>query len=149
MVAVDASVRGVFFTAASGGAVPAVLLELSPGRALPIYIGLWEAISINNALNNDLLPRPGTHDLFMSMLDSYDIRVEGLHIDDLREGVFYARLLSVRDGGEESLDCRPSDGIAIALRAGAPITIEEAVVEAAAVDEADLPDYVDLASYLS
>jgi len=149
MAAVDAVVRGVFFTAASGGAVPAVLLDLSNGRSLPIYIGLWEAISINNALNHDLLPRPGTHDLFVAMLDSFGIRVTGLQIDDLRDGVFYGRLISVRSDTEESLDCRPSDGIAIALRSGAPISVDLEVAEQAGLDEGSLPDCVDLATYLS
>ncbi|QSZ67766.1 bifunctional nuclease family protein [Methanofollis aquaemaris] len=149
MGAVDATVRGVFFTASAGGAVPAVLLGLPSGKALPIYIGLWEAISINNALNDDLLPRPGTHDLFVAMLESYGIRVTGLTIDDLRDGVFYARLVSVREEGEESLDCRPSDGIAIAIRSGAPIAIEEVVAEKAGVEEEDLPSFVDLSTYLS
>lgn len=149
MGVVDASVRGVFFTTSAGGAVPAVLLNLPSGKALPIYIGLWEAISINNALNDDLLPRPGTHDLFVAMLESYGITVTGLTIDDLRDGVFYATLVSRQEAGEESLDCRPSDGIAIALRARAPIAIEEMVAEKAGVEEEDLPEFVDLSTYLS
>ncbi|MBP2147115.1 bifunctional DNase/RNase [Methanofollis sp. W23] len=149
MGVMDASVRGVFFTTSAGGAVPAVLLNLPSGKTLPIYIGLWEAISINNALNDDLLPRPGTHDLFVAMLESYGITVRGLTIDDLRDGVFYATLASSREEGEESLDCRPSDGIAIALRAGAPIAIEEVVAEKAGVEEEELPDFVDLSTYLS
>ncbi|MDK2973682.1 MAG: uncharacterized protein PWP08_53 [Methanofollis sp.] len=149
MAAVDVIVRGVFFTAMPGGAVPAVLLDLSDGRSLPIYIGLWEAISINNALNHELLPRPGTHDLFMAMLESYGIRVTGLQIDELKDGVFYGRLISTKGGTEESLDCRPSDGIAIALRAGAPISVDLEVAEQAGVDEGSLPDCIDLAAYLS
>lgn len=149
MGAVEVQVKGVFLATGAAGAVPAVLLALSTGRSIPIYIGLWEAISINNALNHDVLPRPGTHDLFVAMLDAFGIGVVRLHIDDLREGIFYARLISARSGAEESLDCRPSDGIAIALRAGAPISIEERVAADAGIEETDLPAFVDLATYLS
>lgn len=149
MGATEVQVRGVFLATGTTGTVPAVLLSLSSGAVLPIYIGLWEAISINNALNHDVLPRPGTHDLFLSMLKTFDIRVVGLQIDELREGIFYARLISVREGEEESLDCRPSDGIAIALRAGAPISVDDAVAAEAGIKEADLPGFVDLATYLA
>lgn len=149
MGATEVQVKGVFLATGTTGTVPAVLLSLSGGAVIPIYIGLWEAISINNALNHDVLPRPGTHDLFLSMLETFEIGVVGLQIDELREGIFYARLLSTRDGAEESLDCRPSDGIAIALRAGAPISVDDAVAEEAGIDEADLPGFVDLATYLA
>ena len=55
--------------------------------ALPIYIGLWEAISINTALNNEISPRPLTHDLFLEFLNRYEVTLKALHIDSLDNGI--------------------------------------------------------------
>jgi bifunctional DNase/RNase len=130
------------------GAAPTVVLDTGSDSTIPIYVGLWEAISINNALISEMLPRPITHDLIVDLFKRFDVTLDALHIDSLEEGVFYAKLLLSQGSRTEVMDCRPSDGIAIALRYQAPIMIEDAVVASAAVKRDDLPRMVDLKEYL-
>jgi uncharacterized protein len=130
------------------GAAPTVVLDAGIDSTIPIYVGLWEAISISNALNSEMLPRPITHDLIVELFRNFAITLDSLHIDSLEEGVFYAKLILKQGSRTEVMDCRPSDGIAIALRYKAPIMIEEAVVENASVKKDDLPKMVDLKEYL-
>ena len=129
------------------GAAPTVVLDTGSDSTIPIYVGLWEAISINNALISEMLPRPITHDLIVDLFKRFDVTLDALHIDSLEEGVFYAKLLLRQGSRTEVMDCRPSDGIAIALRYQAPIMIEDAVVARAAVKRDDLPRMVDLKEY--
>jgi hypothetical protein len=130
------------------GAAPTVLLDTGGESMVPIYIGLWEAISISNALNSEVLPRPITHDLIIEVFRNFEITLDALQIDALEDGVFYAKLLLRQGSRTEVMDCRPSDGIAIALRYPAPIMIEDTVVEMAAVKKDGLPGMVDLKDYL-
>lgn len=141
-------VQGVFMAVSEMGAAPTVLLDIGGESMVPIYIGLWEAISISNALNSEVLPRPITHDLIIEVFRNFEIALDALHIDALEGGVFYAKLMLRQGSRTEMMDCRPSDGIAIALRYPAPIMIEDTVIEAAAVKKADLPQLVDLKEYL-
>ena len=138
----------MFMSVSEMGAAPTVVLDAGGDSTIPIYVGLWEAISINNALNSEMLPRPITHDLIVDLFRRFDITLDALHIDSLEEGVFYAKLLLSQGSRTEVMDCRPSDGIAIALRYQAPIMIEDTVVESAAVKKDDLPRMVDLKDYL-
>ena len=138
-------VRGVFLSmSGQGAAAPTVVLELPGGDCIPIYIGLWEAISIRNAIKGEVLPRPITHDLFVEVLRRFNAAVTALSIDSLEDGIFYAKLHVKLDGAVEVVDCRPSDGIAIALRVHAPITVEEGVVSVAGKRRDDLPNLQDL-----
>ena len=148
MTAQRCRVQGVFMSVSEMGAAPTVVLDAGGDSTIPIYVGLWEAISINNALNSEMLPRPITHDLIVDLFRRFDITLDALHIDSLEEGVFYAKLLLSQGSRTEVMDCRPSDGIAIALRYQAPIMIEDAVVASAAVKRDDLPRMVDLKEYL-
>lgn len=141
-------VQGVFMSVSEMGAAPTVVLDAGSDGTIPIYVGLWEAISISNALNSEMLPRPITHDLIVELFRSFEIVLDALHIDSLEEGVFYAKLLLRQGSRTEIMDCRPSDGIAIALRYRAPIMIEDTVVETASVKKDDLPRMVDLKEYL-
>jgi hypothetical protein len=142
-------VRGVFLSMSEqGAAAPTVVLELPDGACIPIYIGLWEAISIRNAIKREVLPRPITHDLFVEVLRRFDATVTALSIDSLEDGIFYAKLHVQLDGAVEVVDCRPSDGIAIALRTDAPITVEEGVVSLAGKRREELPDLQDLDSVM-
>ncbi|RPJ50669.1 MAG: bifunctional nuclease family protein, partial [Methanobacteriota archaeon] len=93
------------------------------------------------------LPRPITHDLFIDLIRSFGLSLEELHIDSLEDGVYYAKLILSQGAHREIMDCRPSDGIAIALRAGAPIMVENDVVEAASVKKENLPRIVDIHNY--
>jgi bifunctional DNase/RNase len=142
-------IEGVYVVAMPAGISPVVLVSLSGERSLPIYIGLWEAISIGSALRSEVPPRPFTHDLFAETLQKFDIRLLAVHIDSLENGIYYATLLLSQDGHEVRVDCRPSDGIALAIRCGTPISVDDSVIEAAAVKKSDLPELSDLAGYLN
>ncbi|KQC03187.1 MAG: hypothetical protein APR53_01525 [Methanoculleus sp. SDB] len=143
------SVRGVFVMVSDQGTAPTVVLDVNEDACIPIFIGLWEAISISQGLRGDVLSRPITHDLFIELINRYAIRLTALHIDALEDGVFYAKLLFAGDRGNESIDCRPSDGIAIALRAQVPVCVDEDVIEKAGVDRKLLADMRDVATYFN
>lgn len=142
-------IDGVFMAELPGGYSPVVLLTLGEDRYIPIYIGIWEAISIGSALRKEIPPRPFTHDLFSETLQKFEITVRSLTIDSLEEGVYYATLLLSRNGQENRVDCRPSDGIALAIRSNAPISIDENLLDSAIVARSELPELSDIASYLA
>lgn len=141
------TVQGVYVATHDTGASPTVILGIDKDRCLPIYIGLWEAISINNAINKEISPRPLTHDLFIEFCTRFGIEVRQLYIDTLEDGVYYAHLHLICADREEILDCRPSDGIALALRSVADIVLAPDVAEGSAVTRDELPDLVDINTY--
>jgi hypothetical protein len=102
--------------------------------AVPIFIGSLEAQAILIGLANHKMPRPLTHDLLLSTLTELDVKVSRIEITELKEGTFYARLILNRNGTDVVLDSRPSDCVALAVRAKCPIFIDEGVV-----DEAGIP----------
>ncbi len=126
-----------------------MLLDLGGDACLPIYIGLWEALSINTALNNEIAPRPQTHDLFLEFLNRYHVKLRALNIDSVEEGVYYANLVLVDpDYQEEMIDCRPSDGIAIAIRCKSGIFLDRGVAESSGLTATELPPFIKLQAYL-
>lgn len=92
---------------------------------LPILIGPSEAYAISQGLEGKRMPRPMTHDLLKNTIEALGATVERVVIHDLREETFYARIYLNTERGEIDLDARPSDAIALALRADAPIYISE------------------------
>ncbi|NLN27594.1 MAG: bifunctional nuclease family protein [Firmicutes bacterium] len=92
---------------------------------LPILIGPSEAYAISQGLEGKRMPRPMTHDLLKNTIEALGATVERVVIHDLREETFYARIYLKTERGEIDLDARPSDAIALALRADAPIYISE------------------------
>lgn len=100
-------------------------------RTLPIFIGAAEAQAIALQINNVKMSRPLTHDLFKNTLDFLECRVKRIEVCDLKEGTFYAKLILERDGMEMGIDSRPSDAIAVALRADAPIYVSKTVLDQA------------------
>jgi len=126
-----------------GSSVPIVILADEGGeRALPIWIGPFEANAIAMRLEGVAPPRPMTHDLFASSLGELDARLEKVTISDLRENTFFAILSVASDGTQREIDARPSDAIALALRLGAPIYVEQVVLEKARLPEVQeaMPD---------
>jgi len=118
-----------------------LLLKDEEGRRyLPISIGPFEANAIALAVQGVETPRPLTHDLLKNVLDTFKAKLTRILIDDLREsgdgtGTFYAQITLEVEGREIELDSRPSDAIALAVRAGAPIYAMEKVLAAAGVPE--------------
>jgi hypothetical protein len=148
MTQVKCEVQGVFVAFNDATTVPLVLLADGDGRVLPIFIGIWEAVSINSAKIKEVLPRPFTHDLFVDLCAKFSITLRSMQIDSIDNGVYYAQLVLVSNHHEEYLDCRPSDGIALALRAEIPIFVDESVLATAGQKSADLPNIMDLATFL-
>ena len=118
--------------------MPILLLQSKEdGIVLPIWIGTPEGVSISAALNKTPLDRPITHDVILSVITNLGARVVGAEIVGIQRGAYIANLVlqpSVEYEDEENiirLDSRPSDAVAIALRAGAPISTTSAVMDSA------------------
>ena len=110
-----------------------ILKENERDRYLPIWIGPWEASAIAMRLQGLTPERPLTHDLFAAALEGLGARVDRVIISALAEETFHARLLLERDGQVVEVDSRPSDALALAVRAGGRIFASEAVLEQAAL----------------
>jgi bifunctional DNase/RNase len=117
------------------GKQPIVLLKTADGnKLLPILIGHPEAAAFLMKLQGAATPRPMTHDLFTEILGQLEARVVRIAVTELRENTFYALITVAVDGTELEIDSRPSDAIALAVRAGAPIFAAEAVIEESAIE---------------
>ena len=115
--------------------MPIVILKDKEGeRVLPIWVGIFEANAIALQIENIATPRPMTHDLFTEILGQLEARVVRIAVTELRENTFYALITVAVDGTELEIDSRPSDAIALAVRAGAPIFAAEAVIEESAIE---------------
>jgi bifunctional DNase/RNase len=113
--------------------MPIVVLKCAEGRqSVAIWIGMIEASAIAIELDNIELDRPMTHDLMAAMLTRCGVAVDRIEVHDLRDNTFYASVyLKQPDGVVIALDARPSDAIALALRANAPIRVAKKVVDKA------------------
>jgi bifunctional DNase/RNase len=117
------------------GKQPIVLLKTSDGnKFLPIWIGHPEAAAILMKLQGAATPRPMTHDLVTDMLARLEARVVRIAVTELRENTFYALVTVAVNGSEIEIDSRPSDAIALAVRAGAPIFAADDVIEESAIE---------------
>ena len=113
-----------------------VLKEKDGNRFLPVVIGIAEVNAIKLKLSGIKPPRPLTHDLLVSVIENLGAKLQKILIDRLENNTFYAKLfLSVNLSKEILIDARPSDSVALALRAGVPIFVEEAVLQEAGVTE--------------
>jgi hypothetical protein len=107
-----------------------VLKEVTGDTALPIVVGLLESTGIATGLEKIAFPRPMTHDLLKSLMDELKVSVQRVEISDLRNETFYARIyLNINNADEVSLDARPSDALAIALRTRSRIYVHERVIK--------------------
>ncbi len=108
-----------------------ILKDLEGAKALPIWVGFFEANAIALEIEKISTPRPMTHDLLKSMIQNLKAEVNHILVSDLKDNTFYA-IISLAFGGTTlNIDSRPSDAIALALRAKAPIFVEEKVIDAA------------------
>jgi hypothetical protein len=115
-----------------------ILKDTDRDRYLPIWIGPWEANAIAMKLQGMTPERPLTHDLFSLTLEELGVSLKQIVVSDLSEETFRARLLLEQDGRAVDIDARPSDAIALAVRAGVPIYATDAVLDrAGVVPEAD------------
>jgi uncharacterized protein len=117
------------------GKQPIVLLKTAEGnKFLPIWIGHPEAAAILMKLQSATTPRPMTHDLVTDMLEQLGAQVIRITVTELRENTFYAQITVQQDGSEVEIDSRPSDAIALAIRADAPIFAADEVIEESAIE---------------
>jgi uncharacterized protein len=125
-----------------------ILKEVDSERYLPIWIGPYEADAIALELQEVPMQRPFTHDLLRSVIGELGASVTHVLINDLREDTFYARIVLDVQGRHAEVDSRPSDAIALAVRAKCPIYVEESVIDKAGVtlepegkeDEEEIPE---------
>ncbi|MBW1642490.1 MAG: bifunctional nuclease family protein [Deltaproteobacteria bacterium] len=148
------SIAGLTIDKASN--TPIVILKTEEDdRAIPIWIGLLEATSIASALQNVKFDRPMTHDLFKNFTDTINTSVSKVEVCDLKDNTFYAKIYFTSEEKSFSMDARPSDAIALALRYEAPIFVDEKVIEKSKIvdDIAEIHDKSEegkkLAEYLA
>ena len=110
-----------------------VLKEVEGDRSFPIVIGSKEAEAINRRLRGEPVPRPMMHELLENAIDALGGTLEGIEINDLREHTFFARLHVRQQGKTVTIDCRPSDAIALGAGSTLPIWVAEHVLNEAGV----------------
>ena len=116
-----------------------ILKEITGEKCLPVIVGSFEAQSIALAIESVDTPRPLTHDLICDVITGFDSTLKTVRISDLEEGVFYAQMEIESDSfGKRTIDARPSDAIAIALRMDTPILVAKKVLEEAGLLEDSL-----------
>jgi bifunctional DNase/RNase len=117
-----------------------VLVAESAGMALPITVGRFEGLAIARALAGVASPRPLAHDLLVRVVDELGGRVVRVVVHDVRRNVFVAQIEVASRHGVQEIDCRPSDALAVAVRVGCDIYVEEAVLERAGVALGDVDE---------
>jgi len=115
-----------------------ILKDLEGNRALPIWVGFFEANAIALAIEKISTPRPMTHDLMKNLIANMKAEINHILVSELKDNTFYAVISMAHNGNTLSIDSRPSDAIALALRTKSPIYVNEDVIEAA--KSLDLPD---------
>lgn len=129
---VECEILGLSSSPSTGGAYAILLKELEGHRRLPIIIGAFEAQAIALEMEGIKPPRPLTHDLLKQITDNLGAIVNEVIIDELRENTFFAKIIIEVSGLTQEIDARPSDAIALAVRAEAPIYVASAVMDTAA-----------------
>ena len=125
---VEMKIRGLMMDPVSN--MPIVILkDLNGNTVLPIWVGVYEANAIALEIEKVQTPRPMTHDLLKNVLFGLNVQVQKVVVNDLREDTFYAVIWLDRDGELISVDSRPSDALALALRLDCPIYVEETVLK--------------------
>ena len=132
MQKIPCEILGLSSSPATGGAYAILLKEVDGKKRLPIIIGAFEAQAIALEIEGIKPPRPLTHDLLKQLTDSLGATVLEIIIDELRDNTFYAKIVLEVSGFSQEIDARPSDAIALAVRAQAPIYVSETVMQAAA-----------------
>ncbi len=124
--------------------MPIVILKnAEEDKVLPIWVGVFEANAIATQLEDAPAPRPMTHDLLKNLVECLGARVERVVISDLRDSTFYAEIHLERQGEQLTVDARPSDAMALALRSDAPIFVEPIVLEKSTSPEQGEADHAE------
>jgi len=137
-------ILGLSTSPSSAGAYALILKETNGKRKLPIIIGAFEAQSIALELEGMKPPRPLTHDLMKNIIDTFAVSLNEVYINELRDGTFYAKLSVEGVSETQEIDSRPSDAIALAVRYGAPIYVDEEVLQEAGIISEDEEEEEDI-----
>jgi len=125
---VEMKIRGLMMDPVTN--MPIVILKDVNGTAvLPIWVGIYEANAIALEIEKVTTPRPMTHDLLKNLLTGLETRVHKVVVNDLRDDTFYAVIWLEKDGQTITIDSRPSDALALALRVDCPIYVEDEVLK--------------------
>lgn len=132
---VEMKIKGLMIDPVSN--MPIIILKNDEGDSvLPIWVGIFEANAIAMQLESVVSPRPMTHDLLKNVIEGLHAKIARVVINDLKDNTFFANIFLDRNGDDLCIDSRPSDAMALALRAEAPIFVEKAVLEKSASPEA-------------
>lgn len=140
MKKIELEILGLSSSQSQSGSFALVLGEKDGSRRLPIIIGMFEAQSIAIQIEKINPTRPLTHDLFKSFAQQMEVSVQEIMISDLKEGVFFSKIVCLNGENEFELDARPSDAIAIGLRFGVPIYTVETVLSEAGIILSDMDE---------
>lgn len=140
---IQLEILGLSSSQSQSGSFALILGEKTGNRRLPIIIGMFEAQSIAIQIEKISPNRPLTHDLFKSFAEHVHVTILEVLISDLKEGVFYSKIVCSDGATTFELDARPSDAIAIGLRFGVPIYTVESVLSEAGIILSDLDENVD------
>jgi bifunctional DNase/RNase len=132
---VEVKIRGLMMDPVTNMPV-VVLKELQGGAILPIWVGIYEANAIALEIEKVQTPRPMTHDLLKNFLLGMNVTLKRVVVSDLKEDTFYALIWMERDGQAISMDSRPSDALALALRLDCPIFVSQEVIRTSKVSSA-------------
>ena len=125
---VEMKIRGLMMDPVTN--MPIVVLKDAQGTAvLPIWVGIYEASAIASEIEKHATPRPMTHDLIRNVLFGLEASVKKIVVSDLKDDTFYAVIWLTRNGSPVSVDSRPSDALALALRVDCPIYVEDEVLK--------------------
>ena len=130
---IELEILGLSSSQSQSGSFALVLGETAGNRRLPIIIGMFEAQAIAIEIEKIVPNRPMTHDLFKSFAHNFDFTLEEIVISDLKEGVFFAKIVCNNGASTTEIDARPSDAIAIGLRFNVPIYTYESVLSEAGI----------------
>jgi bifunctional DNase/RNase len=134
-VEVEMKIRGLMMDPVTN--MPIVVLKDVGGQAiLPIWVGVYEANAIALEIEKVQTPRPMTHDLLKNVLLGLEVRVQKIIVSELKDDTFYALIYVERDGEMMTIDSRPSDALALALRMDCPIFVSEQVLKNSKVSSA-------------
>lgn len=131
---IELEILGLSSNHSQSGSFTLILGEIEGKRRLPIVIGMFEAQAIAIEIEKIIPNRPMTHDLFKSFSSNFGFSIEHILVSDMREGVFYAKIVCHNNSKRVEIDARPSDAIAIAVRFDAPIYCSHLVMSEAAIE---------------
>ena len=130
MALLEMKVRGITLDPVTN--MPIIILrDLENSKSLPIWIGIFEANAIASEMENLSPPRPMTHDLIKNLIEGLKSKVKRIIVNDLRNNTFFAVIELEKNGANVSIDSRPSDAIALALRVKVPILVSDEVIKKA------------------